>query len=636
MRLLYWLLTPHRLPMRLQILRRMNRRNRIGVWTNIQRIMLNAPTVSPRDRTNDQAYGRWVKQLDRLTAADRGAIKEHVARLEYRPKISIIVPVYNTPESVLTSTVQSVFDQLYPDWELCIVDDGSTEPHIAKLFDRFAEADARVKHLHRQENGHIAAASNSALGLATGAFVALLDHDDLLAEQALYEIAVELNVHPAADIVFSDEDKIDENGRRYDPYFKSDFSLDLLLGQNMFNHLTVYRKSLVDSVGGFRPGFEGSQDYDLALRIVAMTTPEKIRHIPAVLYHWRQTSGGESFSQAYLDRCIQSAQRAVAEFLNRDGANPIATVGRVSEHVPWNRVRWVLCQPEPLVSILIPTRDRADLMRQCLEGLLKRTAYGRFEVIIVDNGSVERETHDLFAELTLDPRVRVLSQAGPFNYSALNNAAAREAQGEILLLLNNDIDVIKPDWLLEMVSLLQRADVGVVGAKLIYADTRIQHAGVRLGAGTFEGGPGIAGHFGWFQDRDDLGYFGSLALARDVSAVTGACLAVRRNLYEQVGGLEADHLGVAFNDIDLCLKVRAAGYKVIWTPFAELYHLESASRGSDLAGEKMDRFHGECRFMRDKWGDLLQRDPFYNPAFDNYDNDYRLSFQPQRQKPWKV
>ena len=633
---LYWLSTPQLLPMRIRILRKMNKRNRNGVWTNIHRIMFKTPVATPTEGMSDQSYGYWVQQLDRLTTADRQAIQAHVERLQSRPKISIVVPVYNTPESILKSTVQSVFDQLYPDWELCIADDGSTEPHVARLLEGFAKADARVKYVLRHENGHIAAASNSALGLATGAFIALLDHDDLLAEQALYEIAVELNLHPTADVVFSDEDKIDENGRRYDPYFKTDFSLDLLLGQNMFNHLTVYRKSLIDSVGGFRTGFEGSQDYDLALRIVAKTSPENIRHVPAVLYHWRQTSEGESFSQAYLDRCIQSAQRAVDDFLNRGKEAPIATVDRVSAETPWNRVRWALPQPQPLVSVIIPTRDRADLMRQCLAGLLERTAYPRLEVIIVDNGSVEAETRDLFASLRADPRLRILPQAGPFNYSALNNAAAREARGEILLLLNNDIDVIEPNWLSEMVSLFQRADVGIVGAKLIYADTRVQHAGVRLGAGNFDGGPGIAGHFGWFQARDDFGYFGSLVLARDVSAVTGACLAVRRSLYETMGGLDADNLSVAFNDIDLCLKARASGYKVIWTPFAELYHLESASRGSDLSAEKMDRFHRECRFMRDKWGDLLQRDPFYNPAFNSYDSDYRLSFQPQRPKTWKV
>ncbi|MBS9720216.1 glycosyltransferase family 2 protein [Tianweitania sp. BSSL-BM11] len=604
-----------------------------GGWSGIAESVRHA-LGDPQSSHPEASYLRWIALYDTLSSEDRSEIQRHIERLSYKPLISIVVPAYNTPADTFRQMIRSVQAQLYTNWELCIADDASPAAHVVEILKAFAKDDPRIKWVRRQSNGHISAASNSALELATGEFVALLDHDDILPEHALYHVALTLNAHPDAELIYSDEDKIDEDGRRYEPYFKPDYSYDQLLGQNVINHLGVYRLSTVKDIGGFTVGMEGSQDYDLVLRLVHSQhcSPDKIHHIPAVLYHWRQENGGTSFSQSQLERCVGLARDAINNQLaaTTDGPKAIA-----NPHVSaWHRIVWPLPSPQPLVSVIIPTRDRAQLVQQCVEGLLHRTAYDNLEIVIVDNESIEDETFGLFSELKQDPRVRIIRVEGAFNYSALNNEAARLASGEVLLLLNNDIDVMHEDWLREMVSLAMRSDVGAVGAKLYYADNRIQHAGVRLGAGYFNNGPGIAGHLGHLEGRTDTGYFGQLMLVRDVSAVTAACLAVRRDVYLQVDGLNETDLKVAFNDVDLCLRIREAGYRILWTPFAELYHFESVSRGSDLAPEKVKRFHSECQYMIDRWGSDLVNDPFYNPNFDNRAGDYQLAFPPRHRKPW--
>lgn len=630
LRAAYWLSTPHLTRQRWWYLREQYARR--GLRGLLNGVTTTFGNVSPAAIADE--YQQWIERYDTLSNRDREAIRAHIERLSYKPLISIVVPAYNTPAETFRRMMQSVQTQLYPHWELCVADDASPAPHVAEILEELAQQDPRIKWVRRETNGHISAASNSALELASGDFVALLDHDDVLPEHALYEVAAVLEAHPDAELIYSDEDKIDETGRRYDPYFKPDYSYDQLLGQNFINHLGVYRRSTLQELGGFTIGAEGSQDYDLVLRLVHSKhgSPDRIHHIPAVLYHWRQESGGGSFSQSQLERCVTVARTMINNQLasTTPGATAIA-----NPHVPsWNRVEWPLPTPSPLVSIIIPTRDRAGLVRQCVEGLLHRTAYDNIEIIIVDNESVEDETLQLFKTLQDDPRVRVLRIEGAFNYSALNNKAALEAKGEVLLLLNNDIDVIGEDWLREMVSLAIREDVGAVGAKLLYANDEIQHAGVRLGAGHFDQDTGVAGHLGHRQARNEIGYFGQLVLVRDVGAVTAACLAIRRAVFLEVGGLNETDLKVAFNDVDLCLRVRQAGYRILWTPFAELYHFESLSRGSDLAPEKVERFHSECRYMLHAWRPQLTNDPFYNLHFDNRDSDYKLAFPPRRKKPW--
>lgn len=574
-----------------------------------------------------EGYNKWVKDFDTLSDSDRDKIRAHIRDLKYRPLISVIIPVYETPEWALQEAIDSIRHQLYPNWELCIADDASKAPHVTDVLRQAAEADSRIKWIRRDRNGNISAASNSALSLATGEFVALMDHDDLLPQHALYEVAAALNKDPMFDIIYSDEDQIDAKGRRSLPYFKSDWNIDLLLGHNMISHLGVYRRALLEKVGGFREGFEGSQDYDLALRCADATVPARIHHIPTVLYHWRRDYGTTSFSQGQFAKCSDAALRTIRDHLDRR-----LETGDVRSHpvLPqWSRVIRPVPRPAPLVSLIIPTRDHADLLGRCVDGLLNRTDYTQIEILIVDNSSELPDTFELFEKLKLDPRARIMPYTGAFNYSAINNMAVAKARGSIIGLINNDIDVINSDWLSEMVSLAIMNDVGAVGAKLIYPNNRIQHAGILLGVG------GVANHYNYATPRSDVGYFGRNVLASSVSAVTGACLVVRRSVFEEAGGLNETHLPVAFNDVDFCLRLRKKGYRNIWTPHAKLYHNESASRGTENSPEKLARFRGEVQYMLDTWGPELERDPFYNDNFSTEIGEcFQLAFPPRRQKSW--
>jgi GT2 family glycosyltransferase len=572
-------------------------------------------------------YQEWVRRHDTLAPSDRAAI---AARVNLMPDrlISVVMPVHNTREAWLREAIESVRRQLYPHWELCIADDASTEPHVASVLAEAAKADARIRVVRRDQAGHVSAATNSALALAHGEFVAFMDHDDVLAEHALYEVAEELLAHPQADLIYSDEDQLDPAGLRTRPHFKSDWDPDLALSENIVCHLCVCRRELVERLGGLREGFEGSQDHDLVLRIADATAPDRIRHIPAILYHWRDH--GSSLSKSRTDACAAAARRAIADHLQRQGVEG-AEVRPFALVPSWTEVVRPCPRPEPLVSVIIPTRDRADLLSQCMDGLLARTDYPALEAIIVDNGSTDPKTLALLTRLAEDGRVRVVRDKGPFNFSALINRGASAARGDVLLLLNNDIDPIDPDWLREMVSHAMRPDVGAVGARLLYPDNSIQHAGVVLGIGL---PPGVAGHFQLGASSDALGYFGRLQLARTVSAVTGACLAVRRTLFEEVGGLDATRLKVAFNDVDFCLRLRERGYRNVWTPRAQLYHHESASRGSDDKPETRNRFDREANAMRERWGELLYADPYYNLNLSLVDGNYRLGV-PRRPAPWR-
>jgi glycosyltransferase involved in cell wall biosynthesis len=571
-------------------------------------------------------YQDWIERCDTLDDDDRQAILTHVETLTYQPLISVIMPVYETPPALLRQALDSVRAQIYPHWELCIADDASPSPLVAAILADYAARDARIRIMRREVNGHISAATNSALQLARGEFIALMDHDDLLAEHGLYHVVVELNRTPDADLIYSDEDRVDENGRRHDPYFKTDWNPELFLGHNIVSHLGVYRRSLVEKIGGLRLGLEGSQDYDLALRVSRETSPDRIRHIPAILYHWRSSTMKSSFSESQLQRCVDAARRAKADHLRAMGDDSI-----VEPHpfLPqWERVRRMVPSPAPLVSLIVPTRNRADLLRPCLDGLMRRTTYPNLEIIVIDHDSDEPETRELLREVALDPRVRVMPYRGAFNYSDMNNKAVAIAQGELIGLINNDIDVIDPDWLNEMAALASRPENGVVGAKLLYPDGSVQHAGVVLGVG------GVAAHLHSGFGAKDAGYFGRLQLASNVSAVTGACLVVRKAVYEEVGGLNAAHLAVAFNDVDFSLKVAAKGYRNVWTPFALLFHHESPSRGTDLQPEKAARFRQEVFYMQRTWGNILETDPFYNVNFSLGSSNFELVIPGRRPKPW--
>ena len=578
-------------------------------------------------RKEEISYETWVKKCDTLKARDRKDIKKHIARLAYQPKISVVMPAYEPNERWFREAIESVRAQLYENWELCVADDASPSDTVVRALGEYAGIDSRIKWMRRERNGHISAATNSALTLASGEFVALMDHDDILPEQALYEVVVELNDHPDADLIYSDEDRIDDAGNRFDPNFKTDWNPELFLCQNMFSHLGVYRRSLIEEIGGLREGFEGSQDYDLALRASRKTTPAHIRHIPAMLYHWRGSTDGHSFSQKQLDKCIEAARRAKTEHLRAlddDGiVEPHPTISY------WERVRRPVPEPAPLVTLIVPTRNGAHLLRPCLDGIFHRTNYKNFEIIIIDHESDEKETIELLQEAARDPRVSIMRYQGEFNYSDMNNKAVALARGELIALINNDIDVIDPDWLTEMVSLAVRPEYGAVGAKLLYPDGSVQHAGVILGI------RGVAGHFHVYADKDDLGYCSRLQITSNVSAVTAACMVVKKSIFEEVGGLNAVDLKVTYNDIDFSLKIAARGYLNVWTPYALLYHHELPSRGRDLDPAKAARFQSEIRYMKTTWREILERDPFYNVNFSLKSPNCDLIMPSRRVRPWK-
>lgn len=570
-------------------------------------------------------YGLWVKLFDTLTDADREAIITRIEKLGYKPLISILMPVYNVEEGWLRKAIESVLGQLYPYWELCIADDCSTQDHVGKILEEYARKDSRIKVVYRKTNGHISAASNSALELATGEFIALLDNDDELPEHALYAVAEELNEHPEADLVYSDEDKIDQNGQRREPHFKPDWSPDYFYSCNMISHLGVYRASVVKKINGFREGFEGSQDYDLALRFIEQIPQAHIRHIPNVLYHWRAIAGSVALASEEKDYAHEAARRAIRSHLKRTRVKANVSEG----HGKFHRVSYPLPDPAPLTSLIIATRDRLELLSQTIDGLLNGTDYNPIELIIVDNQSKNASTLKYLREVQEDERVKVIEYDAPFNYSALNNLGIRESSGEFIGLINNDIKIISPGWLREMVSHAARPEIGAVGAKLLYHDDTVQHAGVILGVN------GVAAHVHRFIPKEGPGYFNRARVIQNFSAVTGACMVMRREVFEEVGGLDEINLPVAFNDIDLCIRIRERGYRIVWTPYAELYHLESASRGRDDTLENAPRFRKEVEYMMHIWEQVLWKDPYYNPNLTLSREDFSLAVPPRVTKVWK-
>ena len=593
-------------------------------------------------------YERWVTTYDTLTPDRLSAQRESSRHLPLRPLISIVMPVYNTPEKWLAKAIASIGSQTYSHWELCIADDASTAAHIRPLLEKYAAEDPRIKVCFREKNGHISAASNSALELATGDFIALLDHDDEFTPHALFEIAMAHNAHPDADFFYSDEDKIDEEGHRHEPYFKPDFLPDLFLAQNYTSHLTVYRAALMRKAGAFRVGYEGSQDWDLALRIVGlMPDHSKIRHIPKILYHWRAIPGSTALLSSEKNYPVKAARKALTDHFARLKQS-VELIPVPGDH--W-RVKYPLPAQPPLVSLLIPTRNGLKFLQRCVDSILEKTTYPNYEIVIIDNASDDPATLAYLGKVsglgpeasgsaTLTPQasrltpsedanraraVRVLAYDFPFNYSAINNFAAKQAKGTVLGLLNNDLEVIHGDWLDEMVSQALRPQIGCVGAMLYYPNDTVQHAGVIIGLG------GVAGHA--FRDfpRNTEGVFNRARLVQNYGAVTAACLVIRREIFEKVGGLDEKNLAVAFNDIDFCLKVRAAGYLNLWTPFAELYHHESASRGVEDTPEKHERFRSEVETMMKRWEKELKHDPAYNPNLTLELTDFTLAAPP---RPW--
>lgn len=566
--------------------------------------------------STDADYRLWI---DRHELYDKSSIVKEITFLKYQPTISIITPVYNVDPKWLDCCVQSVKNQSYFNWELCLYDDASTRKETLDCLKRWNNVDSRIKIRFGKNNGHISAASNEAIKMATGTFIALLDNDDELSPHALYEVVKLLNEHPEADLIYSDEDKLTLKGERTEPFFKPDWSLDFLLSANYICHLGVYRKSIIDEIGGFRLGYEGSQDYDLVLRFVEKTT--HIFHISKILYHWRKVKTSTASNASAKNYAYTVAQRALTDYLHRNDIR-----GSVEMITPgFYRIKRVI-EKSLKVSIIIPFRDQCRVLKRCVRSILKNTDYPNYEIILVDNQSVEMETLSFLKNIedAHNTKVRVISYDSPFNYSAINNFAVERAEGEYILLLNNDTEVINRDWLSSMVEHIQREDVGVVGSRLYFPNDTVQHAGVVMGLS-------FAGHAFKYFPRGSFGYFGMLVSIRNYSAVTGACLLTKKALYKSIGGLNEKELAIAYNDVDYCLRVINEGYLIVYTPHAELYHYESLSRGNDNDAdlkqanpEKFNRVMSEREYMTTKWKDVIANDPYYNINLTRVREDFGL------------
>lgn len=529
-------------------------------------------------------------------------------------KFSIVVPLYNTPEKFLHEMIRSVIDQTYADWELCMAD-GSDEAHgnVERICRQYMRKDLRIKYQRLEENLGISGNTNACLEMATGDYIGLFDHDDLLHPAALHEVMRAI-CEQDADFIYTDENTFHEKPEdAFCPHFKPDYAPDTLRSYNYICHFTVFSSELLDEVGNFRREFDGSQDYDMVLRLTEKAS--KIVHIPEILYFWRAHSGSTAGDISAKPYTMDAARRALGEHLDRVGL-----VGEVEDSsIPSTyRIKYTISGC-PKVSIVIPNMDHADTLRTCISSILEKTTYENFEIVIIENNSRKEETFAYYDELKTDPRIQIVTWEGKFNYSAINNFGVREAAtGEYILLLNNDIEVITPDWLQEMLMFAQRSDVGAVGAMLYYPDDTIQHAGVILGIG------GVAGHAHKYFPRGDFGYMSRATIAQDLSVVTAACVMLPRTVWDEVGGLD-ETFEVAFNDVDLCMRIRKAGYLIVWTPYAELYHYESKSRGAEDTPEKKKRFEGEVRRFQARWkSELAAGDPYYNPNLTLVREDFSV------------
>ena len=579
---------------------------RNGLKSTLRRVKLE------QNKQNDESYQQWISENEQW---DQSLITKEINDFAYKPLISILMPVYNVEEKWLTKCIESVQNQFYPNWELCIADDHSTDAAVRPLLEKFQQGDKRIKVVYREENGHISRATNSALEIAEGEFIALLDNDDELAPIALYEVAKCLNDNSELDLIYSDEDKIDMSGKRFDPAFKPDWSPDLLLGTNYISHLGVYRRSIMNEIGGFRVGYEGSQDYDVVLRFTEKTTAKRIAHIPQVLYYWRILPSSTAADQSTKSYAFDAGLKAVQDAIERRDIKAEVT------HAAGNGLYDVHYKvlKEELVSVIIPTRNGYDDLKRCVDSIIAKTTYPNYEIIVADNGSDQPEMQELYANYKkqLGDRFIMESIDIPFNYSRINNLAAEKANGKYLLFLNNDTEVITPEWMTKMVSFAQFERVGCVGAKLYYPNETIQHAGVILGMG------GAAGHGHHTFPRGDFGYFGKLEINVDYLAVTAACMMIRAKDFSELGGFN-EELTVAFNDVDLCLREYERGHDNVWLHGAELYHFESQSRGYENTPEKLERFNMETAYMEETWAKYIENDPYYNPNLTRVGGDFSV------------
>jgi GT2 family glycosyltransferase len=567
-------------------------------------------------------YERWIELYDTLDDGTLRVLELSVGPWSRQPLISVVMPVHNTPAQLLRDAIESVLLQVYGNWELCIADDGSTSEDVREILDEYAAEEPRIKVVCLERSLGIAGASNKALELAVGDYVALLDHDDVLRPHALLMVASALEEHPTAEFLYSDEDKIDETGRRYDPYFKSDWNPELLLSQNYLCHLSVFRRDRARDIGGFRSAYDGAQDWDLFLRLTSGVDASDVVHIPQVLYHWRAVPGSAAADVAAKPGSLEAGNRAVRDHLIRSGVDAeVKTVNGV-----FQRVRYALPDPAPTVEVVVPTAFSHEFVEPLLEGVLDETDYPALRVTVVVNESVlaDASKSAFLDRIAVDRRLRVLEYRDhAFNYAWVNNLAVAETSSDLVCLLNDDLHVIEPSWLATMVGHAVQDGVGAVGAMLYYPDDRIQHGGVILGMG------GVAGHYHHLLRRGSAGYHGRAWCNQDLSCVTAGCMVVRRAAFVDAGGFD-EAFAVSFNDVDLCLRMRDRGWRIVWTPDAELYHWESTSVGRpEASSERELQFADEIKLATDRWGETLRRDPFYSPNL-SLDSMNRLAFPPRR------
>ncbi|UWP58432.1 glycosyltransferase family 2 protein [Ruminococcus gauvreauii] len=557
------------------------------------------------------SYDKWLpRHLPTSAELDR----QRQAVFAVRPKFSIVVPLYKTPLLYLEALIASVKEQTYPEWELCLSDGSGPDSPIADALLRYAGADERIRVISHEAPLKISENTNAAIAAATGEFIVFADHDDVLTPNALYECVKALNEQPETEIFYSDEDKMSMDGHKFfQPHFKPDFNLDLLCTVNYICHLFVARRSVIEKAGVLRPEFDGAQDYDFIFRCIEAS--DRICHIPKILYHWRSHEDSTSENPESKLYAFDAGQRAVQAHYDRLGIRAEVSKG---EYLGLYRTRF-LRDYDPLISIIIPNKDHTEDLDRCIQSIEEKSTYKNYEYIIVENNSTEEETFEYYKKLELEnPRAHVIYWDGIFNYSLINNFGAQHAKGEYFLLLNNDTEIINPDCLEELLGYCMRDDVGAVGARLYFEDDTIQHAGVVIGFG------GIAGHCFVMQPRGYTGYCHRIICAQDYSAVTAACMMVKRSIFEQVGGL-SEELQVAFNDIDFCMKIRKAGKLIVYNPYAELYHYESKSRGLEDTPEKVARFNREIAIFEKKWPDIFKTgDPYYNPNLTLDSQDFSL------------
>ncbi len=556
-------------------------------------------------------YSEWIKH-NLITEEEQEIQKKY--KFEYNPLISIVVPLYKTPENFLIELIDSIKSQTYPNWELVLSDGSGMPSPLESKLKEIAEEDSRIVVIPADKPYKIVENTNRALKAAAGEYIAFGDHDDLFEPDALFECVKAINENKEIEMIYTDEDKIDERSNFYfEPQMKPDFNIDLLRTMNYICHLCVMKKELIDRIGFLRSEYEGAQDYDIILRAAENT--KHIHHIPKVLYHWRSHLSSTADNPESKMYAFEAGRRAIQDHYNRVGIK--AEVIR-SEWPGLYRTRYIR-DYDPLVSIMIPNKDHIDDLERCIDSILEKSNYQNYEIIIIENNSTEKETFDFYKKLEKkDKRIRTVYYEGDFNFSRINNFGAKEAKGEYLLLLNNDTSMINGEAIEEMLGYCMRDDVGIVGALLYFEDDTVQHAGVVVGFG------GVAGHCFVMQPRGITGYCHRIISAQDYSAVTAACMMVKRSVYDEVGGLNED-FKVAFNDIDFCLKVREAGYLVVYNPYAELYHYESKSRGLEDSPEKISRFNSEIALFQERWPEILEKgDPYYNPNLTLDSQDFSL------------